>query len=337
MLDPRAGLILFWAAAVAAALVLWPGRRLLRRWRHRRGRTDAVVGDDALKAVFHGRVRAASRLAREIGVTDGQSRRVMAALEDAGLLGNDAGHLSLTERGRVRALEVIRAHRLLERFLADRTGVDEREWHERAEDEEHQVTREDVERLERRMGRPLFDPHGDPIPDADGSFVEPAGEPLASCEPGEGIEVVHVEDEPDEAYRRLLGAGVRAGMHAAVLRREGDAVVLRAEGRELAVRGPDAPLVTVRRAAAESGVRVLADVAVGEQAVVAGLASACRGAQRRRLLDLGFVPGTVVTAERRAALGDPVAYRVRGALVALRRAHAAWVLVSPAETAREVA
>ena len=65
-------------------------------------------------------------------------------------------------------------------------------------------------------------------------------------------------------------------------------------------------------------------------ATVASLAPACQGVQRRRLLDLGIVRGTVVENAFASAAGDPVAYRVRGALVALRREQAAWIRIDPA-------
>jgi DtxR family Mn-dependent transcriptional regulator len=71
----------------------------------------------------------------------------------------------------------------------------------------------------------------------------------------------------------------------------------------------------------------LSSVEPGESAMVIGIAPGCQGPQRRRLLDLGLVPGTVVTAELRGALQDPVAYRVRGALIALRQEQADWIRV----------
>jgi DtxR family transcriptional regulator, Mn-dependent transcriptional regulator len=71
----------------------------------------------------------------------------------------------------------------------------------------------------------------------------------------------------------------------------------------------------------------------GEEGVVIGIGSRVQGAQRRRLLDLGVVPGTVIRAELRSLSGDPVAYRIRGAVVALRRAQASDILIrrSPRE------
>jgi len=64
-----------------------------------------------------------------------------------------------------------------------------------------------------------------------------------------------------------------------------------------------------------------------------GLSALCRGVERRRLLDLGVVPGTVVSAELRSPGGDPTAYRIRGAMIALRRAQADLVHVQRLEGA----
>ena len=71
----------------------------------------------------------------------------------------------------------------------------------------------------------------------------------------------------------------------------------------------------------------LAEVGAGGTARVLGIHSGLQGPQRRRLLDLGLVPGTLVEAELESAAGDPVAYRVRGALIALRRDQARWIQV----------
>ena len=72
----------------------------------------------------------------------------------------------LTEEGRLYALQVIRTHRLWEQYLANETGVAEREWHARADRVEHQLSPAEVDALSARLGHPVFDPHGDPIPTA---------------------------------------------------------------------------------------------------------------------------------------------------------------------------
>ena len=68
----------------------------------------------------------------------------------------------------------------------------------------------------------------------------------------------------------------------------------------------------------------------GEAAQVTGISALCRGLERRRLLDLGIVPGTFVEAELRSPSGDPTAYRVRGGLLALRREQADLIHVTAA-------
>lgn len=77
----------------------------------------------------------------------------------------------------------------------------------------------------------------------------------------------------------------------------------------------------------------LAELAPGATGIVQALTS--DGLERRRLMDLGLVPGTAITAELRSPLGDPVAYRVRGALIALRREQAQriQIIAAPIEEA----
>ena len=72
----------------------------------------------------------------------------------------------------------------------------------------------------------------------------------------------------------------------------------------------------------------LSGLKIGQRGQVLGLSPACRGPERRRLLDLGFVPGTEVVAEMQSPGGDPTGYRVRGTLIALRTEQAGLIRVS---------
>jgi DtxR family Mn-dependent transcriptional regulator len=83
-------------------------------------------------------------------------------------------------------------------------------------------------------------------------------------------------------------------------------------------------------AEAADGVKTLADFKPGERATVLGLARSCRGPERRRLLDLGFVAGTAVEVEMISPSGEPTAYRVRGTVIALHREQARLVLANNA-------
>jgi len=79
----------------------------------------------------------------------------------------------------------------------------------------------------------------------------------------------------------------------------------------------------------------LADLALGEEAVVLEISGRCPGPERRRLLDLGLTPGARVRAEIRSPGGDPTGYRVRGAVLALRRKQAERIAIEPPGTGVE--
>lgn len=330
MISPTVALAWFALGSVVTAVVAWPRTGLAARAVRRLRRSDSVLAEDVLKRLFHQPRVSLRELARAVAVAEERARRAVARLVAAGLVGEAPDGLALTEQGRVRALQIVRAHRLWERYLADRTGVAEVEWHEEAEREEHRLTPADAERLAARMGRPLVDPHGDPIPDPGGEVVDLGGEPLAGLGIGETAEVVHLEDEPAEPYRRLVEAGLAPGEHLTVIGRESSGLRVELSGASTILNPDEVEAVTVRRSPAVATGRRLSSLRVGETARVMALAPALHGPQRRRLVDLGFVPGTRVEAELASAAGDPVAYRVRGALIALRHDQANLIVVEAA-------
>jgi Fe2+ transport system protein FeoA len=88
---------------------------------------------------------------------------------------------------------------------------------------------------------------------------------------------------------------------------------------------------------ADEHVETLRDLRPGEAGRVIDVSPACQGSQRRRLLDLGVVKGTAITAELSSATGDPVAYNIRGAVIALRGEQAEWIRIDRIETPVELA
>jgi len=79
--------------------------------------------------------------------------------------------------------------------------------------------------------------------------------------------------------------------------------------------------------ASDPRVTTLDTIELGQSAAVVGISPLCHGPQRRRLLDLGVVPGTTIRAVMRSAGGSPIAYDIRGALIGLRREQAEWIRV----------
>ena len=103
---------------------------------------------------------------------------------------------SLTRAGREEALRLIRRHRLIETFLLEHLGYSWREVHEEAERLEHAVSDGFTERLAEFLGHPGQDPHGDPIPAADGSLVPDHSLPLGEATAGQRVRISKVGDDP---------------------------------------------------------------------------------------------------------------------------------------------
>jgi DtxR family Mn-dependent transcriptional regulator len=307
------------------------------QWFGQRVDSERVQIEDALKHLFHrgeaGEPGTVESVAAALQITGDLAARVAQQLERRALVVARGTSLQLTEDGRLYALQVIRTHRLWEHYLAQETGVAEKDWHTRAERAEHQLTPAEADALAARLGHPAFDPHGDPIPTSSGKLQHLEGDLLSTVRAGCVVRVVHVEDEPESTYRELRAALVEPGMVVRVLASSADGVRVDTGVSPCELSPLAAANVTVRplpdEAADNLRVRRLSSLAAGQQAVVASISPACRGVERRRLLDLGLVPGTKVTAEFASPAGDPMAYRVRGALIALRHQQADMICVEP--------
>ena len=333
--DPGTALAVFGLAAVALAIVFWPGRGLVARLRRMSRSSERVRLEDALKHMYsreyRGRSASAESTAGALEVSRILAARTLQRLVELGLAELDGDTPRLTDEGRDYATRILRTHRLWERYLADRTGVRPEEWHAAAEEAEHRVSSEETEALSARLGHPRYDPHGDPIPTPDGDMPPPSGDSLRTVEPGSLVEIVHLEDEPRELFERISAMGLAPHMRFRVIERDPGGVRIELRGETVTLPMVVAGNVTVRPLgpgeSVQSATATLADLEPGTAARVTGIAARCQGPQRRRLLDLGVVPGTRITAELESAGGDPVAYRIRGALIALREEQASWIEV----------
>jgi DtxR family Mn-dependent transcriptional regulator len=244
------------------------------------------------------------------------------------------GRLLLTEKGRKYALQVIRAHRLWELYLADETSVAPDRWHEVAEEREHSITPEQAEELSKRLGNPRYDPHGDPIPTPDGMLPEESVATLTQLEEGESARVTHIEDEPHAVYAQLLALGIYVGMELRVDSRADDRIIVNTEeGRRLVLATIVAGNLSIEKIPAQEAQileeerETLANLASGEAAEVQRISPACRGLERRRLMDLGILPGTRVEFERRGMSGGLTSFRVRDTVIALREEQARMITI----------
>jgi DtxR family Mn-dependent transcriptional regulator len=197
------------------------------------------------------------------------------------------------------------------------------------------MTSDQADTLEAQLGNPRYDPHGDPIPTASGDIPARKGQPLTDLSPGRMGQIVHIEDEPGAVYAQLVARGLYAGAWVRVTGTSNEGIRFDTDGVEHTLPPVMAANVTVAPGSPDSlgagRFDTLDVLEPGEQGTVIAISKACRGVQRRRLLDLGLVPGTVISAEMRSPSGDPVAYSVRGATIALRRKQARMIKIRRGE------
>lgn len=338
MVDPVLALAVASILCAVGIATFWAPWGVYWQWRRLRGASERVLIEDALKHFYHAEAAdtPATResLAEALGVSLGRADELMTRLEKLGMVRAIESACELTPAGRRDALRVIRVHRLLEKYLAEHSGWNEAEWHSHAEHREHLLSEAQAEALAAAMGNPRFDPHGDPIPTASGDIGPARGQPLGSLEVGQSAVIVHVEDEPPAVYAQLIAQGLNVGVAVRVLEATPERIRLEAGGEEqvlapmVGVNLTVVPMTETPSPAVRS--RQLSELSPGDRARVVAIAPACHGLQRRRLLDLGLVPGTVVEAEFQSASGDPTAYRIRGAMIALRRNQADLIHVAEA-------
>jgi DtxR family Mn-dependent transcriptional regulator len=269
----------------------------------------------------------------ELGLGDRALIGLTERLEEEGLVRTDGTQLRLTPEGERLALHVLRAHRLWELYLAEELGMPIDRVHVAAERQEHRLSPQQLDRLSAAMGHPELDPHGDPIPAADGSVPESPGTVLTAWPLSTPARIVHLEDEPPLAFAQLTAEGLRLGQVVRVIERTPARLALSDGENEFRLAPMLAANVHVVAAseqpAALEGVMHLTDLPAGTVADIVALDPSFRGFARRRLLDLGFTPGVRIRSELATFTGDPRAYRLRGTTIALRREQSDRVLVKP--------
>lgn len=128
--------------------------------------------------------------------------------------------IQLSDAGTKIALEVIRHHRLIETFLAEALGVPWDEVHDEAEKWEHVISEDIEDRMAEMLGHPVVDPHGDPIPNRDGSMIERNLVGLHEVAAGDHVEVAQVSDHDPEMLRYIGEVGLYPGTAIEIIRVE---------------------------------------------------------------------------------------------------------------------
>lgn len=187
-----------------------------------------AAAEDYLKTIWsahewHTDTLTTSALATRMGHAASTTSESVRKLTEQGLVAHRKhGPIELTEAGRAAALSVVRRHRLLETFLVTTLGYGWDEVHEEAEVLEHAVSDKMIDRIDAALGHPERDPHGDPIPRADGGLDRPDAVPLSEASTDAPLVVVRVADDSADLLRYLESLAVGLDTRV-VLRARNDA------------------------------------------------------------------------------------------------------------------
>ena len=179
-----------------------------------------------------------STLAQRMGVAPPSATAMMKKLASQGLVDHRPYRgVRLTPTGERIALEVLRHHRLLELYLARTLDLGIDAVHAEADRLEHALSERLEDRIDKALGSPTQDPHGDPIPDAKLRIVQSKSKRLTELEPGEEATVVRVPDGDGELLRYLASHALVPGQRVQLIKAEpfDGPVTLRADGRETAI------------------------------------------------------------------------------------------------------
>lgn len=176
--------------------------------------------ENYLKALLHLSAReiknlgvGTNQLAAQLNVRPATVNNMVKKLREKELVDSEKyGKISLTSKGKSLAVQIIRKHRLWETFLFTKLDFTWDEVHEVAEQLEHIQSEKLIEKLDKFLDYPQYDPHGDEIPSKNGKFKIEVKKTLADCKPGSICEVVSVKDNDTDflQYVGSLGIGINS-------------------------------------------------------------------------------------------------------------------------------
>ena len=178
------------------------------------------------------------QVATAMRVTPGTATTMIKALAESGLAEYEPySGVRLTAAGERLAAMVLRRHRLVELFLVQVMGMSWADVHDDAEQLEHVVSDRLIDRIDEMLGRPTTDPHGDPIPNADGTIPRQRLDSLLTCPVGTPMRVTRVADQDPAFLRFIENNDLKPGQPVEVETRDAaaDAVMLRGKSRRITI------------------------------------------------------------------------------------------------------
>lgn len=290
-----------------------------------------------------------SQLAQSLSISPVSINEMCRKLQDQGLLiYQPYKGASLTPEGEQQAYYILRRHRLWEVFLVEKLGFAYDQAHDAACQLEHTTPDLVADRLDIFLGHPAVNPEGEPIPGAEGKLPARSLYPLTALSAGQRGHVIRC-DVSEAAQTFLDERGVRPGASVTVMATAEDSMLVQVGKAHISLAQSMAesiqvepeekkgevtsPQPTTEKEELEMQPKIEAAVTqmplhklgVGQRGVVVRVGG--KGPARRRMMDMGLVPGTEVKVVRTAPLGDPVEFELKGYSLSLRKSEARDITV----------
>lgn len=331
-------LLLFFLLVVILYLVFRPVQGWY--WLYRLGTkaNQKKISEDILKKSYHAEDKN-QKVTQEFLINKLQLPQpiifsALEAMQQKGLIKLNADRVvTLENEGRNYALQIIRAHRLYEQFLAEKTGFHKLEWDQKADKMEHKLNEEELAKIINQIGNPRFDPHGDPIPTEKGEIQAIDGIKLPKVPNGSVGRIVNIDDKPFVNYKQILAENIHVGSVVRVIENNENRIIFYSEGEDYILVPEIANNITINIFNAgeeeqeEKNAVRLSSLKKGEKGEVISISKDCRGSNRHRLLDLGFVKGSTVEIDLVSPMQNPKAFLVRNTSIALRNSQTKHILI----------
>lgn len=182
-----------------------------------------------------------SGLAQRMGVAPSTASENVRRLDKLGLISHVPYRgITLTEKGEKIALKMVRKHRILETYLHQKLGYPWDQVHAEAEELEHAASDKLIAAMERALGNPRVDPHGDPIPTSDGQLPRVSTLPLVQAPLNTPATVARIKDNQAELLRFLESVGIVPGCQLLLVENIPEAGIMRlkVDGHEVTLGKP---------------------------------------------------------------------------------------------------
>lgn len=274
-----------------------------------------------------------------IGWLEGSPDRAERALEKACSEGwvipvHDGEQITVTQKGLAYGRQMLRRHRIIETYLAEQTGYPREETHRRAEQLEHRLSCQEIDRMARTLRYPVVDASGEPIPTTSGEIPQVHYLCLYTAPEG-AYRIGSINDKNEELYKCLMEAGIHRGTPVQLIRKAQE-LILKGPLAEVSIpsyRRQDIHLLPTDPEGSLLYCDSLWNLRRGEKARIIGMDGYLVGERRRRLADLGFVKGAEITVYMPGPLDKPRAYVIRDTAIALRKDQAEHILIRRYESA----